>query len=239
MVRENSGIGVGLVFAGNGSRADSPSTAFNNPAGMTYLRDKGFELGMTAILPRMGFSGSATVMGQPLPATGGSKDSSSFIPNFYWVFGNDRLSAGIAVTAPFGEGSEYDSTWAGRYLGIKTRALTVDINPNVAYRVSDGLSVGAGISAQYMKFDMSSALPQFVMFGPGTPDALYRFQADDWAVGFNLGALLEPSTTTRIGLTYRSKIDHGLKGSLDFTGTLPLLGLASGALGLWLLKARG
>ena len=229
MVRENSGIGVGMVFAGNGSRADSPSTAFNNPAGMAFLSDKGFELGTTAILPQMNFSGSATVMGQPLPASGGSKDSKSVIPNLYWVFGNDRLAGGIAVTVPFGEGSEYDSNWAGRYLGIKTRAMTVDVNPNVAYRLTDTLSIGGGISAQYMKFDMSSALPQFVMFGPGTPDALYRFKADDWAVGFNLGVLWEPDTATRIGLTYRSKIDHGLKGTLDFTGALPLLPLTSGA----------
>jgi long-chain fatty acid transport protein len=137
MVRENSTTGVGMVFAGNGSRADSPSTAFNNPAGMTRLSDKGFEVGTTAVVPVMKFSGSATAAGQPLPSSGGSKDPTSLVPNLYWVFGNSRLSGGIAVTVPFGLGSAYDSTWAGRYLGIETRALTVDVNPNVAYRLSD------------------------------------------------------------------------------------------------------
>jgi long-chain fatty acid transport protein len=80
-----------------------------------------------------------------------------------------------------------------------------------------------------MKFDMTSALPQFAIFGPGAPDALYRFKADDWAVGFNVGVLWEPTAATRVGLTYRSKIDHGLKGDLDFTGAIPLLGLTSSA----------
>jgi long-chain fatty acid transport protein len=229
MVRENSAIGVGMVFAGNGSRADSPATAFNNPAGMSYLRDKGVELGTAAILPVMNFRGAATAFGQAIPGSGGSKDSTSVIPNLYWVGGNSRLTGGIAITAPFGMGNEYDSTWAGRYVGIKTQAFTVDINPSVAYRLSDSVSIGAGISAQYFKFDMTSALPQFVIFGPATPDALYRFRGDDWAAGFNVGVLWAPTTTTRIGLTYRSKIDHQLKGSLEFTGALPVLGLTSGA----------
>ena len=229
MIRENSAISVGMVFAGHGSRADSPSTAFNNPAGMTSLADKGFEVGAAAVLPVLNFSGSATAAGHPLPASGGSKDPSSVVPNLYWVFGNSQLSGGIAITAPFGLGSEYDSTWPGRYLGIKTRAVTIDVNPNVAYRLSDTFSVGAGISAQYMKFDQTSALPQFAIFGPAAPDALYRFKGHDWAVGYNLGLLWDPAPTTHIGLTYRSKIDHGLKGSLDFTGVIPALGLTSSA----------
>jgi hypothetical protein len=56
----------------------------------------------------------------------------------------DKLKAGIAVTVPFGKTIDYTSTWSGRYVNTKTAALTADINPNISYRISDRLSVGAG-----------------------------------------------------------------------------------------------
>lgn len=231
MIRENSAIGVGMVYAGNGSRADAASTAFNNPAGMTRLVDDEVELGSTIIFPSIEFDGSATALGGFLAGNnGGNAGRVPVIPNLYWVFGlNDRLKAGIAITAPFGNGIEYDPNWYGRYLGLKITALSADINPNIALRVNDSLSIAGGFSAQYLKLDYSSAIPQFVIFGPGTADALYRFNADSWAFGFNLGALLELQDGTRIGLTYRSGIDHRIMGNLDFTGGNPFLGLISGS----------
>jgi len=61
------------------------------------------------------------------------------------------------------------------------------------------------------------------------PDAFYRFKAHDWAFGFNGGVLADFGNGTRVGLTYRSAIDHRIEGGLDFTGASPLLGLVSGA----------
>jgi long-chain fatty acid transport protein len=231
MVRENSAAGIGTVFAGNGSRADTPATAFNNPAGMMRLTGTEVELGIATIIPSLKFHGSATAMGGPVSGTNGDDAGRVvFVPNLYWTFAlSDRWKGGIAITAPFGLGVAYDSPWVGRYLGIKTSALAADINPNIAYRLTPALSIGAGVSAQYLKLDTSSALAQFVIFGPGAPDALYRFNAHDWAFGYNLGALLELDGGARIGLTYRSQIDHRIKGDLDFTGTNPVLGLVSGA----------
>ena len=230
MVRENSAASVGMAFAGNGSRADTPATVFNNPAGMTRLTDDEVELGIAGIIPNVEFHGTASARGAPLSGTNGDNAGRVVIvPNLSWTFGlTDRWKAGLAVTVPFGLGVAYDSPWVGRYLNIKTSALAIDINPNVAYRLSPGLSLGAGISAQYLKLDTTTAIPQFAIFGPGAPDAFYRFNAHDWAFGYNLGALVELDGATRVGLTYRSQVDHRIKGDLDFTGTSPILGLVSG-----------
>ena len=230
MIRENSAAGVGMVFAGNGSRADDPSTVFNNPAGMTHLLQDEVEFGTSAIIPSLGFNGSATAGGVPVSGgSGGNAMRFAAIPNGYWVFGiNDRLKAGIAITVPFGNGIAYDSPWVGRYLGIKTTSLSADINPNIAFRVNNWLSLGVGVSAQYLTLKLTNAIPQFAIFGPGTPDAFYRVDADDWAFGYNLGALIDVGQGTRIGLTYRSEVDHRIKGNLDFTGAAPALGLISG-----------
>ena len=54
-------------------------------------------------------------------------------------------AVGIAVTVPFGLEINYGPNFVGRYQGIKLRALSADINPAVAWRVNDKVSIGAGI----------------------------------------------------------------------------------------------
>ncbi len=231
MVRENSAEAVAMSYAGNGSRASGPDTVFANPAGMTRVKGSEWEVGSAIILPSFQFSGVARTGGTPIAGNnGGDSGRVALIPNLYGAFElGSGFSAGIAVTAPFGNANEYDKAWYGRYLGTKTSALSADINPNIAYRIDDTWSVGAGVSAQYMKLDVTSAINQAAMFGPGAPDAFYRFKAHDWAFGFNAGLLAAFDDGTRVGLTYRSAIDHKIEGSLDFTGTSPLLGLVNGA----------
>jgi long-chain fatty acid transport protein len=232
MVRENSAEALGTIFAGNGSRADEASTVFNNPAGMTRLAGSEVEVGTAVLFPSIKFNGSSSVLGTPLPGdNGGNGGETSVIPHLYGKFDiTDRLKFGLAVTVPFGNAVNYDSTsaWSGRYVGIKTAALSADINPNIAYQLNEHVSIGAGVSAQYFKLDVSSAIPQFLIFGPTAPDAIYHLKASDWDYGFNLGMLADLDPATRIGLTYRSKVDHRVKGTLNFTAANPLLGVVSG-----------
>ena len=234
MVRENSAEALATSYAGNGSRATGPNTVFSNPAGMTRLQADGFEGGAAVILPSMTFEGSATQrtpMGAvPLAGNnGGDSGRAALIPNAYGVMRlTDNLSAGLAITAPFGNANEYDTNWYGRYLGTKTAAVSADINPAIAWQIDDAWSVGAGFSAQYLKLDVTSSINQAAIFGvPGAPDASWRFKASDWAFGYNLGVLVDLGGT-RVGLTYRSSTHHKIEGSLDFTGASPLLGMISG-----------
>ena len=232
MIRQNSAEALATSNAGDGSRATGPDTVFANPAGMTRLQT-GFEIGAAVVLPSMTFNGSArqaTPTGSvPLAGNnGGDSFPNAVIPDLYGVVRlADNVAAGIAVTVPFGNSSEYDPGWVGRYLGTKTAAVSTDINPAIAWQIDDAWSVGAGFSAQYLKLDVTSAIDQAAIFGAGAPDAFYRFKAHDWAFGYNLGMLVDLGGT-RIGLTYRSDIDHRIEGTLDFTGASPLLGMVSG-----------
>ena len=230
MVRENSAESIATIYAGNASRADDVATVFNNPAGMSWLKGTQYEIGTAVVLPSMSFSGSASILGMPLP---GNDDRNigqvAGIPHLYGMFDvNDRVKAGIAITIPFGNTVDYSENWPGRYVNVKTAALTIDINPNVSYRVNDRLSVAAGVSLQYLKLDLSSSIAQFLIFGPGTADGGYLLRAHDWAWGYNLGLLAEPVDGTRVGLTYRSGTSHRLEGTLGFSAaTSPLLGLVT------------
>jgi len=230
MVRENSAESLATAYAGNGSRADDVSTVFNNPAGMNDLSGTQWGVGGTLVGPSVHFSGNATLQGKPIsqgPDTNAGQVA--LVPNAYGVFDlTDRLKAGIAITAPFGNALDYANDWPGRYDNLKTAALSVDINPNLSYRITDRISIAGGVSLQYFKLKLSTALAQFAIFGPGTPDGVYSLNVDNFAVGYNLGFLAEPFDGTRIGLTYRSGISHNLTGKLKFdSATLPGLGLSS------------
>lgn len=231
MVRERSAESVGMIYAGDASRADEAATVFNNPAGMMHLAGPEVELGAAVVFPSIHFSGSATAAGTiPISGSqGGEAGLNTVIPNFYAVMNlTDNLRLGLAVTAPFGNTVDYREGWVGRYQTIKTEALSADINPNIAWRINDKVSIGAGISAQWLKIEQSAAIPQFLILGAPVPDAEFLFKGASWNVGFNAGILLEPNSTTRLGFTYRSGVDHKLTGTLDYTGANPALGLVNG-----------
>ena len=58
------------------------------------------------------------------------------------------------MTVPFGMGTDYDSDWNQSRRGIKATILTLDFNPSVAWKVSEKLSIGAGVSLQYASADL-------------------------------------------------------------------------------------
>ena len=57
----------------------------------------------------------------------------------------------------------------------------------------------------------------FLGLQPGKVDGYVRQKADDWAAGYNVGLLFLPWEGTRIGLTYRSRIEHTLTGDARFS----------------------
>ncbi|MGH8487852.1 MAG: OmpP1/FadL family transporter [Gammaproteobacteria bacterium] len=56
-----------------------------------------------------------------------------------------------------------------------------------------------------------------------------EFSGDDWSFGYNVGVLLEPSKATRIGVHYRSHVEHEVGGEADFTVPVPAFAAAAGA----------
>ena len=214
-VRETSSEGVATVFAGDVSAADSAATAFNNPAGMTQLHGNQVEAGGVAIFPTINFHGTASTGGLPTPGNDGNNAGrQGFAPNFYGVLDvSDQLKLGIAINTPFALVVKQNAGWYGRYLGIDTALMSTNINPSIAYKLTDKISIGAGVSAQWLQATLAQGFNQSAL---GAPDALVRFKGDDWGFGYNLGAFLKPWDNTQIGLTYRSKISHQLNGDLDF-----------------------
>ena len=76
---------------------------------------------------------------------------------------------GLALTAPWGLGVQYDDDWFGRYDSIETRLTTVNVSPALAYRVTEWLSIGGGVNVEYADAKLTNALPDTLAPGGPTP----------------------------------------------------------------------
>ena len=230
-LKEDSAVGLGTAFAGAGSSAETPSTVFDNPAGMTKLDGLQIQLGSTLIAPQFTFHGTSTnAFGRPNSGQDGRNGGTlALVPNGYVTYKvTPDLTVGLALTSPFGLATNYGSNFVGRYNADKTDLRTININPAIAYQVTPWLSVGAGISAQYGSAEFStdinsSTIATSLLRRPTSlPDGYFRLKGDDWAVGYNFGVLIEPTQTTKIGITYRSRVQHEFSGTAEYVVPSPL-----------------
>lgn len=251
-IQEQSVTGLGRAFAGSAAVADDASTIFFNPAGLTQLRHTELAAGIHYISPQSDFTDDNSRLPAALGAgalTGGDGDDAgedAIVPNLYYAQAlNDKVFMGIGINAPYGLVTDYNDSWQGRYHAIRSDLKTININPTLAFKANDKLSLGFGISLQYIDLELSQA----VDFGavcaaaavgacaiPQGFDGKVKITADDWSWGYNLGLLYQVTDATRLGLSYRSKISHHLKGDGKFRipnnaavqGTAAATGFADG-----------
>lgn len=211
---EQSASGMGNAFAGGGAVAEDASTIFFNPAGMTYVQGTQFAGAIHLIKPTAEFNdqGSVKGIGRPSGGKGGDAGDLSLVPNFYYKMDlTDNVKFGLGVNAPFGLKTEYDKDWIGRFQAIKSELKTININPAVAFKINDQLSVGAGISAMWAQAELTSAVNLV------TSERTSKVKGDDWGFGFNLGAIYQVNEDTRLSVAYRSKVQQHLDGDVRFS----------------------
>ncbi|PPD10996.1 outer membrane protein transport protein [Methylophilus sp.] len=204
---EQNASGLGNAYAGAAAVAEDASTIFFNPAGMTYLEGSQI-VGALHLIRTTGDFDDRRPAGTPaLGNEGGDFGSLAVIPNFYYKQDiNDQFKVGIGIGTPFGLKTEYDKNWLGRFQAIKSELKTVNINPSLAWRLSEQWSFGFGISAMWAQAELTSAV------NLGATESTINNKGKDWGFGYNLGAIYQITPDTRLGLAYRSKVEQHLKG---------------------------
>lgn len=209
---EQNASGIGNAYAGSAALADNASTIYFNPAGMTQLQAREVSGGLAIVRPSFTFSNSGSSVGSVLGATGNGGDAGGWatIPNGYASLALTKdLYAGIGFGAPFGLKTDYDDQWIGAAQATMFEVKTYNVNPSVAYRVNDKVSLGAGINWQRLEATYKRVA---ATVAPTTP---IKLTLDDDSWGWNIGALFSVSPSTRLGISYRSAIKHDTTGLLD------------------------
>jgi long-chain fatty acid transport protein len=160
-LNEQSAAGMGTAHAGRAAMAEDASVVFYNPAAMTELDRAQITGGFTYIKGNGEFTGEAVNPGKGKitgandsdPYTdGGNYLGEAFIPFVYYVRPiNEKLSFGLGIFAPFGTSTNYDDNFVGGGYADETSLTSIEIQPSIAYKINDKLSIGGGIDIVYME----------------------------------------------------------------------------------------
>jgi long-chain fatty acid transport protein len=255
---------MGSAAAGRAALAQDASTAFGNPAGMTRLESSQVLLGIQEIILSsefdIGRDTDTSLFGDA--ATGGDGGNIGGITpagGLYFVLNpHPDLRAGLSVNSYAGLAIDYDDDWVGRYYVQEAEFTTININPALAYKVNDWLSLGAGANIIFSELSLKAAIRKLLTGDVQLDDtgglltglkrrlALTqsaagasvegdgRIDYEDDAVGYggNAGILLEPRKGTRIGVIYRSPVKLEFEDQVDIEDIGPILTSALESRGL-------
>jgi long-chain fatty acid transport protein len=209
--------GTGAMAQGNAfvAEADDPSAIFYNPAGINQLKR-----------PEVYLMGLVTYPDREFHGPGGqfSQTNHRFFPSgsAFAVFPfNKAVTAGIGFYAPFGIGSQWPPTWAGRYITTYSSLQTYNLNPVISIRPIQRFSLAVGLDVMWSSVELKRKVP-VVLGRLQFPDAEARLRGDGNGFGINIGGLLWVVEGVKLGLSYRSQISTNINGNLDLTN-LPQL----------------
>lgn len=188
--------------------ADNPSAIYYNPAGLTQLPGLQIQSDSYAILARYDYT----------PATGGptvkADRSVAVVPQLYASYTpeNSPLSYGLGLYSPFGQSSEWPDNSGFRTVATRNEIIFLTLAPTIAWKISDRLSVGAGLQINQVEADLRRGL----LPAPSTGD-FFRFKGDDISFGYNLGVLWKLNERHVFGLNYQSRSTSAFKGDVTVT----------------------
>ena len=211
------------AFAGAGlaGRAQDAGTVFTNPAGMTRFNDTAMLVSGGATFVRAPFNPDS---GNTISGTDGS--ASGWVPygSFAYIHSvSDKLKLGVNVGNNFGLSLDWGTNWVGRYTATEASLFAPQIQPTLAYKVNDWLSVGAGagLTLGYLNGKLRINNPDL----PG--DGKMELDDTDFAVQGNFGIMLNLSPSTRVGLRYLTETELDFEDDPHITRVGPAIKLVT------------
>ncbi|MDR7286427.1 long-chain fatty acid transport protein [Pseudomonas corrugata] len=214
-LNEQSASSAGTAYAGRSSSALDASTIFGNPAGLTKLKRSEISGGAAVV------SVSDDISNAQSSAPGTNKGDSvplGVVPFAYMSTPlDDRFSVGLGLYAPSGLINDYESSFQGRYHGSYSTTKEITLQPTIAYRINDYVSIGGGPTINRFEAKLENYLATGAL--NNGQDTLVAIKGDDTALGYNVGVLFDLSDATRWGINYHSKVSYELKGHTEVSGS--------------------
>ncbi|GGB10304.1 outer membrane protein transport protein [Agarivorans gilvus] len=215
---EHSASGLGRSFAGEAAVADNASVLARNPAAMSMFDSIAVSGALTYIKPDVYVKGNTGVNALDRALDNEDVVPGAPVPAGYFIQPiNDKWAWGFGMFSNFGLSTEYPDDYAAGPIAGQTELITLNLNPNVSYRVNSHFSIGAGLNAVYGTAKLIRNFGSNSPF-PASGNAAH-LKGDGWGYGWNVGAMWEINPNHRYGISYRSKVDLKFKG--DFYSDIP------------------
>lgn len=187
---------LSAAYIANSNGAD---TAYYNPANMVFNANENeldFAL-MYISLPKVDFNALN------VNNSGDSKEESFILPSLHYIFPSDyeNVKFGFSFIAPGGLSKRWDESTQKAFAEEFSLEI-VEINPSVAYKVSEDFSLAFGLRMLYAKGVVKSS-----------SIASRDMKGDAREYGYNLAMTYKFNNTTRFAATYRSNVDINLEGN--------------------------
>jgi long-chain fatty acid transport protein len=191
--------GQGEAFV---AQADDASAIYYNPGGLTQLRGTQLTSGAYVTFRDWQFKGDVARDGITAPA---------FLPHFYGAtdLGLEQWRFGLGFNIPFGNSVDWGDHGPLRYMVTQASLAVYNIEPTVAYKINDHLSIGVGLNI----YDGTTSLKNYQFL----PTGHLHFEGDGMAVGATVGALWKINEQHSLGLVYRSPFEIDFVGSIELT----------------------
>jgi long-chain fatty acid transport protein len=199
---------------------DDPSAIFHNAARLKFLEGRQFYGGGTLVMPRSNFTGS-----DPFPGLGVQENQQVGILPVPALYFSQRVSSrfawGIGLHAPYGLKTRWANPddFTGRYIAVESSLSGFSLNPTVAVRVHDKVSVGAGLDLRFSKVRLvrrAGLVNPFTQKVTDTAEVALDSEMAT-AAGFNVGVVVKPSPGLSVGAHYRHKVRVEYDGEAAFT----------------------
>ncbi|MDH5409659.1 MAG: OmpP1/FadL family transporter, partial [Gammaproteobacteria bacterium] len=218
------GMGMGNAFT---AVADDASAIWFNPAGIAFQKGKVLTIGGDIIKPSHEFTpnGGST--------TYSAKERTFFVPHGYITYNSPEhpVVFGLGINSPFGLSTNWRNSgapFASESTAVKmaksvsfSEIKMANINPTIAYKINDRLSIGGGIS--YYHVDEVHLDNQIL---------LLEGDGNGWGANFGL---MYKADRFDFGLNYRSQVKADIDGvatggpDLGVLGAAALIGVTSTA----------
>jgi long-chain fatty acid transport protein len=216
-----------MGFAGAYTAQSSDGSAiFHNPAGIAFLKQKQLYIGGTLIRPSANFTGADPFPGATVTENG---DVGLLVPPnaYFTVPFSETIAFGVGVHTPFGLRTEWEDpdAFTGRYISTRADLAGFAVNPTVAFKLEDRLSVGVGLDVRFSRIQLDRRVPVVNPFTQKVVDgaSVHLESGYNTGFGFNLGVLAKATDTLSVGASYRHKV------KVDFSGTAAFESIPTGS----------
>ncbi len=213
-LNEHSASGLGRSFAGEGVIADNASIIARNPAGMALFSTPEMSIAGSYINPDI------DVVGATSSNNAANIAPSAFVPAFYYLHPLDKnITLGFGMFSNYGLATKFKDNYSLGPVAGQTKLVSVNLNPNLAYRFNENWNFGFGVNAVYSKAELVRNIGSLSgVTGRPSSSRFAYLKGDDWQFSWNLGVLYEYNDNHRLGFTYRSQVKHDFSG--DYTNDL-------------------